>query len=91
MKYIIAYDIPETKIRSKIAKYLEGVAYRIQFSVFMGDFSENEANTAKTRIMEIIGNPKKRMVVMIPVCKNCEDKIWKVGQFREEEALVAIA
>ena len=44
MKYIIAYDIPETKIRSKIAKYLEGVAYRIQFSVFMGDFSRKRSS-----------------------------------------------
>ena len=35
MQYVICYDISEDKIRCKVSKYLEGVARRVQYSVFV--------------------------------------------------------
>ncbi|MDU3113586.1 MAG: CRISPR-associated endonuclease Cas2 [Megasphaera sp.] len=40
MRYLICYDIADTKLRTKVAKYLEGFAFRIQYSVFMCENTE---------------------------------------------------
>ena len=40
--YLVAYDISDTKIRTKIAHYLEGKGIRIQKSVFMLDVNKNK-------------------------------------------------
>ena len=37
MKFLIGYDIAGNRARSRVAKYLEGKAYRIQYSVFLFD------------------------------------------------------
>ncbi|QNH54167.1 CRISPR-associated endonuclease Cas2 [Selenomonas timonae] len=34
MKYIICYDIKEDRIRTRVVKYLEARALRVQYSVF---------------------------------------------------------
>ena len=34
MRYLICYDIADTKLRTKVAKYLEGFAFRIQYRAF---------------------------------------------------------
>lgn len=34
MRYLISYDISDTKIRNKVVKYLESFCYRVQYSVF---------------------------------------------------------
>ena len=35
MRYLISYDISDTKIRNKVVKYLESFCYRVQYSVFL--------------------------------------------------------
>ena len=40
MKFLIGYDIAGNRARSRVAKYLEGKAYRIQYSVFLFDGTE---------------------------------------------------
>lgn len=35
MRYLISYDISDTKTRNKVVKYLESFCYRVQYSVFL--------------------------------------------------------
>ena len=35
MRYLISYDISDTKKRNKVVKYLESFCYRVQYSVFL--------------------------------------------------------
>lgn len=40
MHVVICYDVDDSKIRRKLVKYLESVAVRVQYSVFVSDLSE---------------------------------------------------
>lgn len=40
MTYVISYDIESNKIRTKLAKLLEGYGVRIQYSVFECSLSD---------------------------------------------------
>lgn len=40
MTYVISYDIESNKIRTKLAKLLEGYGVRIQYSVFECNLSD---------------------------------------------------
>lgn len=55
--YIIAYDISDHKRLSRIARYLEKVAFRIQYSIFLlPKASQKELNSIKENITKLI-NP----------------------------------
>ena len=42
MHVIICYDVSDNKLRYRLAKYLEKIAVRVQFSVFKADLNKNE-------------------------------------------------
>ncbi len=42
MRYIITYDISDTKLRNKLSKILEKYGERVQYSVFELELSERE-------------------------------------------------
>jgi len=79
MKYIICYDIPEERIRRKAAKLLESKAYRVQYSVFIGDLSEFEARALREELLAITEASEKRLLLMAPMCAACEAKSCRAG------------
>lgn len=75
----MCYDIPNDKLRTKIAKLCEYYAFeRIQFSVFVGDTTRNMAETLAMEAQELI---KKRLakISIIPICQNCYEKVINIG------------
>jgi len=86
MKYIICYDIPEERIRRKAAKLLESKAYRVQYSVFIGDLSEFEARALREELLAVTEASEKRLLLMAPICAACEAKSWHVGTPLEDTA-----
>lgn len=84
MRYFISYDIKENKIRNKVAKFLEGIGYRVQYSLFMADLCDKELLNTKMILEKIIKKAENALLLVVPVCKSCENKIWKQGEFREE-------
>lgn len=85
MTYFISYDITENKIRNKVAKYLEGIAYRMQYSLFMAELDGCELERVKRNLGWITKIAEKPLLLIVPVCKCCEQKIWKVGAAGEEK------
>ena len=53
MKYLICYDISDDKCRRKVVKYLESLAYRIQYSVFRADCTREQLNKIKNRLVSL--------------------------------------
>lgn len=90
MTYIIAYDITDNKIRRRIAKFLEGIAYRRQFSVFWAELKEREIEQVKDKVKNIIGDREECIFLIAPMCKICAEKIWMLGNPREEYKNVII-
>lgn len=42
MKILICYDVADDKRRRRLVKYLEKIAIRIQYSVFLADITERQ-------------------------------------------------
>ena len=85
MKSIICYDIKEDAIRTRIVKYLEARALRIQFSVFSGNFSTVEVRAMYKELLRLAQEAERPLLLVVPVCKACEKNIWMYGKPLEED------
>ena len=72
MKYIICYDIKEDRIRSRIVKYLEEHAFRIQFSVFSCKCNSKEIKSKNLEQLKAWVNSRK---------SNYKDTWKKINEF----------
>ena len=76
--YIVAYDISNDKIRTKIAKYLEKKGLRIQKSVFVLEISAK----AVKFVMKDLNKLRKDdgIIHVFAVCKTCRNKSKVIGK-----------
>lgn len=90
MKYIICYDIKEDRIRSSVVKYLEDHAFRIQFSVFSCKCSNKEIKSIWEALLHMTENADNPLLMVIPVCKDCDKGIFMQGRPLEEDRSVIV-
>lgn len=84
MKYIICYDITENKIRQRVAKLLETWAARVQNSVFIGELTVRQAASLQQEILRLTKKAREPLLMMVPLCATCEEKLWIKGIPRED-------
>jgi CRISPR-associated protein Cas2 len=58
MLYIITYDIPDDRCRTKVAKILEGYGKRVQYSVFECDISDKLLKELKSKLRKKVDMEK---------------------------------
>ncbi|RPI17170.1 MAG: CRISPR-associated endonuclease Cas2 [Ignavibacteriae bacterium] len=64
------YDIKKDKSRNKVAKLCKQAGiYRVQYSVFLGTLKENEKDSLKLQIEELI-DKETDSVYIFPMSKN---------------------
>ncbi|MBR2214450.1 MAG: CRISPR-associated endonuclease Cas2 [Selenomonadaceae bacterium] len=80
MQYLICYDISENKVRNKVMKYLEGFAWRIQYSVFSCETTEQRMVFIKQKLLELTAASEKCMLLITPMCHACQGKVWSKGE-----------
>lgn len=68
MRVVICYDVDDSKIRRKLVKYLEGIAVRIQYSVFISDLNDR----AIKQLQNYAGNLMKN-------CANAKFVVFKTA------------
>ena len=85
MRYLISYDISDDKVRDKVVKYLEGFAFRLQYSVFSCNVSAKEAKKIWCDLISIATEDKSGNVLMTPLCKSCEKNLKLSSKPLEEE------
>ena len=85
MRYLISYDISDDKVRDKVVKYLEGFAFRLQYSVFSCNVSAKEAKKIWRELLEIAAQSEIKNVLMVSLCKSCEKNLQISGKPLEEE------
>lgn len=87
---VVAYDISDDRRRSHVAKILEKVGVRINFSVF--ECLLTDAQYEKLR--KDIGNkikPKEDSVVYYPICLDCYAKIvYQPDSHRKYEKVLVV-
>jgi CRISPR-associated protein Cas2 len=78
MLWIVAYDIPVTKRRNKIAELLEGYGKRVQYSVFECDLEESKFTELRTRLQKLLKLPDDSLRCY-PIAANMHTKIVIMG------------
>ena len=77
MKFVIAYDIQNDKNRKKLSDILEGIGYRVNFSVFECEINE-------TKLKKLIKDAKPLLDVKTDslrfyrLCENCIGKSFEL-------------
>ena len=70
MKYLVCYDITETKRLYRISKAMESLGYRVQKSFFTCDLSKTEYEM----LCDVINNtiePNDDKVAIYEICEKC--------------------
>lgn len=87
--YVIAYDIPNDRRRTKVHKTLCGFGRWTQYSLFECHLSEKEMITLRNRLAKLL-KPSEDSVRFYPLCSACFGKIDTVGSEKpsEEKAFI---
>jgi len=79
MRYVICYDIPDDKRRTKLADILDGVGDRVQYSIFEAVMPKRLLDNLIGMIQEMI-DPDEDQVVLYPLCSVCAGKRLALGK-----------
>ncbi len=63
-RYLIAYDISDSKRLRQVIKIMEGYGERLQYSVFLCDLSQTELLAWKTDILKTVKNSEDSIVTI---------------------------
>ncbi len=82
MLYLVSYDIPSTRAgnrrRVKVAKFLEGIALRVQLSVFELDIDPQKLGSVVAALEEKL-DLEQDSIRVYPLCGTCAGKIQRLG------------
>jgi CRISPR-associated protein Cas2 len=78
MCYIVAYDIPDDRRRTKIHKVLSGFGTWTQYSLFECFLSKKELVLLKSKLAQHIKETQDS-VRFYPMCATCLEKVETVG------------
>lgn len=76
--YVIAYDIPDDKRRTKIHKVLLGFGTWTQYSLFECFLSRKDLILLQAKLMEHLV-VREDSVRFYPLCANCVSRVETVG------------
>lgn len=76
--FLVTYDIPDDRRRTKAADVLADYGERVQFSVFELWLDARLEREVQNRLMAIIV-PSEDSVRMYPLCANCRTKVQVLG------------
>ena len=76
--YVIAYDIPDDKRRTKVHKILLGYGKWTQYSLFECFLTRKELVLLRSKLTEHLV-AKEDSVRFYPLCANCVSKVETVG------------
>ena len=76
--YVIAYDIPDDKRRTKVHKILLGSGKWTQYSLFECFLTRKELVLLRSKLTEHLV-AKEDSVRFYPLCANCVSKVETVG------------
>jgi len=79
MYFVISYDIPDDKRRTRIHKVLKNYGERVQYSVFECNLSREHVLRLQHALKEIIKAEEQDSVRFYSLCDACKEKIERVG------------
>ena len=82
--FVISYDIPDNKRRTKVMKLLEGYGHRAQFSVFECDLGTKNADTVRQRLEALIDAARDDVRIYY-FCDGCLPKTRMLGKAKRHK------
>jgi CRISPR-associated protein Cas2 len=91
MRYVVCYDIPETKRRTRLRKNLLSFGNPKQYSVFECDLSPRQFERMKKTIKAIIDKEEDN-VRIYPLCEKCLNGVEFFGgkPFEKHELMYVV-
>ncbi len=87
--YVVAYDIPSDKRRTKVHKILSGFGEWTQYSLFELFLSEKEKVLLEAKLRKVL-NPKEDSIRFYPLCASCFKRVETIGSSPPEERKLVI-
>ena len=82
--YVIAYDIPDDRRRTKVHKILSGFGQWTQYSLFECFLTSKERVLLRNKLDRML-EPAEDSVRFYPLCEGCLGKVKTVGGPKPEE------
>ncbi len=82
--YVVAYDIPSDRRRTKVHKVLSGFGQWTQYSLFELFLNDKELVLLQQKLEKLL-NPKQDSVRFYPLCAACLKQVETVGSQPPEE------
>ena len=76
--FLVAYDIKDDKRRAELFKFLKGMGFHMQYSVFEGRLPLESLVRLRYGIRRII-DPRVDKVVLVQLCEACSRKVERFG------------
>ena len=87
--YVVAYDIPDDRRRTKVHKVLSGFGRWTQYSLFECFLTPKERVLLRDKLDRLL-NPEEDSVRFYPLCESCLSKVHTVGGPKPEEPTVFV-
>lgn len=88
--YVVAYDIPSDRRRTKVHKILSGFGEWTQYSLFELFLNEKERILLISKLQPVL-NPQEDSVRFYPLCAACVKRVETIGsQPPQERKLVLV-
>ena len=87
--YVIAYDIPDDRRRTKVHKLLMGFGKWTQYSLFECFLTRKQLVLLRSKLAEHL-DAKQDSVRFYPLCASCLDKVETTGGPPPTEELVFV-
>ena len=87
--YVITYDMPDNRRRTKVHKILSGVGAWTQYSLFECYLNEKELLTLRAKLDKIL-NVEEDSVRFYPLCAGCVKKVETIGSAKPAQATLFV-
>lgn len=84
MRWVVAYDVEDNRLRTRMAKVLEGTGRRVQGSVFECELTFVEVRALGERLLRLAGDREGVSVRCYRVCEKCLDASFGIGRFEDD-------
>lgn len=79
MRYVVAYDIEPDRIRTRIAKLLEGYGDRVQYSVFECLLEPQDVTELSSRLIHELEDENAGTIRIYRICADCSTASSVIG------------